>query len=474
VLPCRRRHATLGVLLLAACRAPHGDGDPDPPVVAEDDGAQGGGPSERPRLAKDRDAGVDLVYQARGLDGVAVPGRVVVLEPDAAHVHAAEPGAGEIAWRRRLPAEGTGAHTLTADGYRVLLHGGRHLTVLDARDGRILGRNDDVPAHGRHHVEVLGGACAVVGPCAIEVVDCIEAARLGPALGSKGDTCRYAPSVLGRTAEVSLVIAPDGDSARVHAISTGDRRGWSVDVSATPRLQAGVADGLDAVWIVDDARVLVRRASTGEERWRAPLGMLVDRATVHGGLLVIVGRSGRRTTAVAFELDTGRERWRRRLGSRRVVLMAGDDPAPVATGGWRTYEILAPQTGASVGRIAAARDERLWADVDEGYVRTDGDIDELAADGALLRLQPFTGGDVLAIGATHVVSRAGRDLLFHDRILLRERARLERDFAVDTSSAALGPHRVLLRRGDEAGVLFVVVALEPVSRLGAARAADSP
>ena len=261
-----------------------------------------------------------------------------------------------------------------------------------------------------------------------------------------------------------LAIAPEKSGARLHAISTGDRAGWSVEVTASPRLHAGLADGLDAVWMVDDARVLVRRASTGEVRWNLPVGMIVDRVAVEGDLLVVIGRSGRRTTAVALELDTGRERWRRRLGPRRVVLLSGDDPAAVATGGWRTYEILAPQTGESLGRISAGRDETLWADVDEGFVRTDGDIVELGPDGTLLRLAPFTGGDVLAIGATHIVSRAGRDLLFHDRILLRERARLKEDFSVDTSSAALGPHRVLLRRGDAQGVLFVIVALEPVRR----------
>lgn len=464
---CRRR--ALGwVLLLFACRAAHTDADLDPPGATAGEDGQEGNASERPRLEKDRDAGVDLVYQARGLDAVAIAGRVVVLEPDAMHVHGAEPGSGEVVWRRRLPVEGTGTHALTADDYRVLVHGGRHLTIIDARDGRILGRNDDVPEHGRHHVEVAAGACAVMGPCAIEVVDCIEAAGLGPALGSAQGTCRYAPAVLGRAAEASVVIAPEGEGARLYAISSAGTPRWSVEVSAAPRLHAGVADGLDAVWVVDDARVLVRRASTGEERWRASLGMIAHRAAVHGKLLVIVGRSGRRTVAVAYELDTGRERWRKRLGPRRVVLLAGDDPAPVATGGWRTYEILAPETGSPIGRIAAARDETLWADVDGGYLRTDGDIDELGPDGALLRLQPFTGGDVLSIGATHVVSRAGRDLLFHDRILLRERARLQRDFAVDTSSAALGPHRVLLRRGDAAGVLFVIVALEPVSRRGSA------
>lgn len=452
------------MLLLAACRMANVSPDVEPSAI-EDDATDDEG-SFRPRLERDPDAGVALVYQGRGVDGLAIPGRVVVLENDFLHLHGVEPGSGAIVWRRRLQTEAAGTHGLVADGDRVLVHGGSRLIVVDARDGRVLGRNDDVPPHGRHQMSAHDGACAVVGPCSLAVVDCIDGAQLGTALGSSADTCRYAPSVIGRSADITIVAAPKGDGAVLTAIPKEGTPRWAQAVTAAPGFHGGVADGLDAAWVVDDARVLVRRASTGEERWRAPLGFLVDRVELRGGLLIVVGHSGRRGTVVAFELDTGRERWRRKLGGRRVPLLAGADPAPVATGGWRTYELLDPETGATTGRIAAARDETLWADVDGAYVRTGGEVDELGPDGTLARLQPFTGGDVLAIGATHLVARAGRDLLFYDRLVLRERARLGRDFELEPTSGALGPHRVLLRRADASGVLFVVVGLEPVSRRG--------
>jgi hypothetical protein len=424
---------------------------------------------DKPRLERDQGAGVELVYQSRIAAALAIPGRLIVLESDVLHLHGVEPGEGEIMWRRRIADEPRAA-TLHAEGFRILVHAGESLTVVDARDGRILGRSDDAPSLDQLGVEVREGVCAYVGPCELALFDCTTAARRGAPLTATvtaDGSCEAPPHALGSTPQDVIVRrGPHGPGTEIVAVDPSGRTRWSLAVAMAPDLQGGVIEELDAVWIWDRDSVAALRGSTGEIRWRAPIGFEAEEASVEEGLVVVIGRDGGRPMVAAWDLASGHERWRRRLRLRRIPLLEGRDRGPLRADRSRVYELIAPQTGESVGRMAAGRDETVWRDVDGGFVRTDGDLEELSAHGEILRQRPYTGGDVLAIGATHLVSRVGSDLLFHDRIALWERARLVGGFDVDPSSAALGPHRVLLRRQEARGATVLVLALEPRRRRG--------
>jgi hypothetical protein len=416
------------------------------------------------------------VYQSDAVATVAIPGRVVVLEPDFRFMHGVEPGSGEVLWRRQIQTDPRGAHTLHPDGFRVLVHAGESLIVVDARDGRILGRNDDAPPPEELEVAIRDGVCAYQGPCGLALFDCTAAARRGayiPARSferSSGSVdCPAPPRVLGGSDDdVILRRGPASRGTEVVAVDPEGEPRWSIDLAMAPTLDGGVVDDLDACWVWDETAVAVLRCSNGQVRWRATLDFEAEAASVHGGLLVVSGHDGGRPVIAARDLASGQSRWRRRLRRRRVPLLADDGRGPWSAESSRVYEILSPETGESTGRMAAGRDEILWRDVDGGFVRTNGDFEELSDRGELERQRPYTGGEVLAIGATHLVSRLGTDLLFHDRIALRERARLLGDFELDPSSRALGAHRVLLRRPEPGGRLTVLVlGLEPRRRRAA-------
>jgi hypothetical protein len=434
----------------------------------EDGGAAvpGAGPA---RLERDPGSGVSLVYQSEAVDAIAIGGRVVVLEPDFMHLHGVEPGSGEIVWRRRIQRDPDGAHTLHADDYRVLVHGGRKLVVVDARDGRILGRNDDVPPYAARTVEIHDGACAFAGPCDVLPFDCATAAWPGTTSTPSQDTasCDVPPRLLGRAGGDVIVRRGPGDApgtTRLAAFGPTGGEHWTVDVAMQPDLDGGVVPQLDAVWIHDAAAVAVVRGSNGQVRWRAELGFSGEQGGLHDGLVVVAGHEGRRPTIAAWDVASGQPRWRRRLRGRRVPLLDTAQDGPWHGGGVRVYELMSSASGESMGRMAAARDETLWRAADGGYVRTNGDFEELSARGEIRRQRPHGGGEVLAIGATHVVSKAGTEVRFFDRIALRERARLLGGFELDPSSRALGPHRVLMRRPTADGVTVVILGLQPRGR----------
>ncbi len=451
-------------LVVAACQG-------QAPIVeptATDTPAQTG---SKPRLERDRRSGVELIYQTQAVAAVALPGRVVVLESDFEHMHGVEPGSGEVVWRRRVQRDPEGAHTLHVDAFRVLLHAGQTLVIIDARDGRILGRSDDAPPPEELEVMIDDGVCTYAGPCGLQPFDCLTAERRGVYLPARDvverdgvQACPAPPRPLGRAgADILVRRGPSGPGTEVVAYDVRGQPHWSISVAMADTLDGGVVENLDAAWIWDPASVAVLRASTGQVRWRVPTGFVAEDALVHEDALVVHGRDGGRPVIAAWDLPSGREKWRRRLRRRRVPLLPDDGPGPRSADRARVYEIVDLTTGDSVGRMAAGRDESLWRDADGGFVRTNGDFEELSDRGQIRRQRPYTGGEVLAIGATHIVSKAGADLLFHDRIALRERARLKGGFAVDPTSAQLGPHRVLLRRTEPRGVTMLLLGLEPRS-----------
>jgi outer membrane protein assembly factor BamB len=443
----------VGALLLAACAR-----GPAPGTAA-------------PRLERDADSGVSLVAQSRGLDVVVVPGRVIVLEADRRHVHAIEPGSGEVAWRRRVFDEAEGPTALAIGPALVFVHVGRSLAILDARDGYPVAQRSDAPSSADHRIAHEDGACAFVSADGLIPFACDTGIERGPRLSGSGEPAR----VLGHAGGRDIVQASVDGPVGLVAVAADGRIAWRAPLTAPPPHTLGVVDVLDAVWVVSSSRTTLLRASTGQLRWSVATPITPLRAAVEGSNLIVAGRDGRRQTVFAIDLGTGRIRWSKRLPQRHEILLPEDDPAALGDGKYRVFDVIEPDSGNIAGTVAIGPYERLWRDRDGGLVRTGGDIEELSAQGDLLRQAPFAADPVLALGSTHLVTGIDGDVVFHDRITLRDLARLHGGFRPIDDGGALGAHRVLLGRAEGSRWRYLVIGLEPPRRRlaeGAAPAVD--
>lgn len=439
-------------------------------------------PLDPPRVLTDPGSGVHVVWASAAAAATVVGSQVVVLEPDLRHLGTYRWSDGEPRWRIELPDPGP-AVRLHGLGERVLLHAGDRVTVVEAARGRVLGEHRALPWVEPEAPELHErlGACAWVAPCGIQVLDCTEAAPLGPAWVDPAVPACRRPELLGRHGASIVLLAsapPPGEAASPGAApgptlmglqASGGTVAWPHPLPH-PDARVGATDD-GACWILDERASLltVLDCGSGAPRWEQPLGPGALRAHGTPGAVVVAREHGGRWRLVAHDTADGRPRWSTRLARRQHPLLP-QGPLPddaQALGTRRSYGLVDPVEGRVVGELVAGRDEALWRDPTGGFVLIGRDLRELDAEGRLVRQRPFSAARVQAVTSTHLVVQEGDALEVYDRDQLRERARLEGRLRID-ATAALPDDRLLLRRDGDDGVVLVLGLQEP-ARPGARR-----
>jgi hypothetical protein len=506
----------VALALLAAC-APPVVAPPAPPDRSEapgpsghvpEDSAEATGPEGqapgdlRPAvpapLAPAPDAGLRVIAELRAVAAIAVPGRVVVLEPDFLHLAAYDAATGAAQWRVRAQAEAQGRHTLHAQNEQVLLHAGPTRIHVDARTGALRGAHrsfysghdqgcalrilDGADEHGGdawRPPSRLGTTCADACGCRLAVWDCDTGDAIGPVfhatethlyrkLSEPHDTVCFQPPALLLRAASRLLLRVEDDARKpvVAGLDLGARAiAWQ-----TPRLAAAISAyggraGADpdarTCWLGDDEEAVAFSCQHGAVRWRARLGEGTRVADGGGGGLLLVRRRDAAVTAELRDLAAGTRRWRVQLAADRLPRLVGqpgdlDDAPPGAP--VRAHALLDPATGAVVAELSVAAGEELRVDGD-GFVRVGGGrLAEFDARGALLRERALDGdARQLRVGPRWLLE------LRSDGVRVRRRDTLAGALAVAgawstlASEAALGPDRLLLseHRGQELRIVLL-------------------
>jgi hypothetical protein len=179
------------------------------------------------------------------------------------------------------------------------------------------------------------------------------------------------------------------------------------------------------------------------------------RASAHllaPGRLLVRRHSDQRSRVELRALADGKRLWERTLAADRIVLAPGDDPAPMAATSPAVYTWIDPATGAPLRELALPREQALVRDPRGGYLRVGGpDHAELDREGRPLRTVPKDIHAPAWLGERFLAVRRDRRFTVLRRPDLEVALQASGEFAVDESSAALGPDALLLyeHRGAE-------------------------
>lgn len=465
--------------------------------------AQVAGPVPLAAVTLAADAGLRLVHEGRGWDFAVGPGRVVTLAEDFQHITAVDADTGKPAWRVQAQTQPNGRHTLHIQGERLILHAGPSRIHLDLRSGAIVGRasaffngsdqgcglrireGDAEPEWGawiRPHP--AGAACAESCECSLRLFACGDGAAIGGnfrasethlyhSLSEPHDTvCFNRPALLVRGAAATIVRVEDDQTQPVIAgldPTTGatlwQRRELAEMVSAYPA-EVGTDPAGKLCWLADANHLVVFACATGTTQWRLRLGDAeasgyTDITWLKGQLLV-QHRDAARTQLSLHDAAGGARRWQRRLPADRMVLPAGQGPAPYAHGGApvAVYTIVDPASGASRGEITVVPEQQTLRRAPTGeYLRLGGAaLAEFSADGAPLRERPLATEHLSGVTAHHLVLRRSDELRLLRRDTLQPVLTLAGSWSVKPSEAALGPAALVLteHRGSEPGRVLLL------------------
>lgn len=427
-------------------------------------------------------AGATIVLDARAVDVVALPGRVVALEPDYQHLRGFDPVTGAELWRTQAQERPNGLHTLYPLGERVLLHAGPLLAIVDAQSGAVVARTEawhgercglrivrGLEQRWREHVpwDSETVACAYHCECSLQLFDCATGARqqrfnssvthLYHSLSQPHDNvCWKPPRLLGRARGRTLAAIEVDDDYRLEAL-TADATAWQdARLGAAIGRHAGVGGdaGRDVCWTQADDELLVWTCSTGKLRWRARRepqeGHVVERTRLDGDLVIGERRSDRHVVLDARALATGKRLWQRVLAADRALLFAGERPDA-----WRdgpiTYMRIDPATGATLAELTLPKGDALWPDPAGGWVRTGDAYAELDGEFKPRREVARDMSHTTWLGGQFIVQATADRLTVLRRPALDVALAAAGRFAVVESSAALEPGALLLRehRKDE-------------------------
>ncbi|MDC0719562.1 outer membrane protein assembly factor BamB family protein [Nannocystis bainbridge] len=446
--------------------------------------------------------GVRVALDVRGWAAVALPDRVIVLDDDFRHLRAFDASTGAQLWRLEAQAEPRGRHTLYAVGDRVLLHAGSDLIAVDTARGAVIATHRAGAHNGADacRLEIVHGfadagrtaaddpaltACSAACTCTRRLFRCDTGAPIGgfwrgSELHLHDDfqsehnvMCLGAPRLFGRLGGRYLLgvkrSQPMDDAYEALAVNDQGKVLWRRPAlsDAVQRYRPVGGDvATDVCWSVDEHDMVAWTCSTGHVRWRAKLAGADDsystdaRVVAPGKLLV--RRLSERTLAVELrDVTTGKQRWRRELPPDRVALAPAEATNMLAYASTPTHAWLDLRDGATLHEHTLAKDQALTRDpAGDGYVRTGGpELGLLARDGKLLQTVPKDIPGIQWIGAGFVAAREPPRFTVYRRPEFTAALTVEGNWAVEDTTATLGPAAVLLyeHRGERESLRFVVL-----------------
>ncbi|HGG58127.1 MAG TPA: hypothetical protein ENK31_10060, partial [Nannocystis exedens] len=428
---------------------------------------------------------LELRYQGEGRAKVASAGALVVLEGDYRHLRAIDPVTGAERWRLLAQDEAHGMHELHSYGDRLLLHAGRRLVIVDARQGRRLGEAAAVRNGGGCRLQIEGDACAYVCECMLQLIDCASGIEVGPSYLSSENhiyvesdehdsVCPIRPRLLGRKDDltVALVEGKDGLMGAV-ALDRGGTARWRREGLLTHRgtfsagwIAAGMAPDGGTCWLADlsGGELEVFDCASGKKLWRTVVAtdkryFQVALLPVDGGRLWLQTGGEKGGSIEVRDLWSGRRIWAHETDP-------GISPWPRTLPFARTY--LSPPTKLQIydgGRGKVLRELELEVGsvlVDDprgGFLLADDQLTEFDEQVKIRRRRPRALVGLLWAMAEHLVVMLpdGAGALVLRREDLAESMRIDGEVAF-IKTPGLGADVMLFeaQRGDAPTRLFLV------------------
>ncbi|HJL15372.1 MAG TPA: PQQ-binding-like beta-propeller repeat protein [Sandaracinaceae bacterium LLY-WYZ-13_1] len=407
------------------------------------------------------------------LDAVVRDGRIVLVEPDGAHVRAVDVETGEVRWRAptHVTPDAAVIHDL-GEGHLLIQLPSRLVTV-DVATGRVLAEREGL--RGWRFVFRNAGACALNGECDFAPIACDDGRPLGPTLSLRVDewshfeggsyevVCGGERRVIGRAGSLSLYVVETEEPPEVVAIADDGTVRWrdaGVACEACAPLGVGVSPDGSLCWTSDATeRSLVVRAfdcATGRPRFSHGAPIPDGHRAVVGwvesppGLLVSVASASGPGRATRLSVE-GDERWSRDLAAGTLGVTEGlvVSSHPVALAGVERVARLRGRDGAVLEAEAAGGRDLRAVEGTLRFVPSGGSSERGGARVPPLRVFRFErdrGGSRALLGGRPVLELPG------DGWVLAEHRSGERAWLVVAEDRGDRPDRVhVLRSGPDAG-----------------------
>jgi len=268
-----------------------------------------------------------LVASFAAGDAIVHGGVLVVLEPNLLIVTGRSMHDAQALWHTSFQPKAEGLHSLMRLGAeRALVRTGRSLTVLEVADGRTVAKHFQGTADRRFLWE-RAGACGLRGDCSMQLIDCESAAPMAEPLAADHSKMRR-------------FVGLDGQHH--------DTGCFGFDVDLLGRSGDIIVYFARAVRGAGHDRSFGMDARTGKLAWRSPdygcgscLGL--ERGMSPDGRHCWVAESDQ---IRAFDCQTGKLRFKRRLPDVQATVWAGDGGGGIFVLGDDVATLLDPRSGA--------------------------------------------------------------------------------------------------------------------------------
>lgn len=473
--------------------------EPAPPDMSPAPGPSTAAPAPAP-LQLPANAGLRVVLDLPAWDILAMPSRLVTVDPDFLHLTARDAATGAVQWTAQVQPDSQGWHTLFGLGDAIVLLAGPRRIHVDAATGAVRGTRRGF-YHGADRdcrLELSAGdrtadwstwipatpappSCAQSCGCSLGVFDCSGATdaatsfhnqttHLYRSLREPHDTvCFDRPAVLARGAAHVVVRAQDEQhTPTVMGLdATTYTRVWTrpdLATTITAPEYSGADPSGQTCWIGGDTNLLGFACATGATRWRVRFAAddakdpgEADVAWQRAGLFM-QHRDGERALVELRGAD-GKRRWRRTLPADHYAITEHTQLGYMsATVPIAAYALLDPSTGATIATIPVT-DKQSFVRTSDGYARLGPDTcAEFDARGRPLREVKFAGDAIVRVTADHLVERTADRLRVIRRGTLAPVLTLTGKWSLRDSTAALPPEVLVLHehRGESTPRVLVL------------------